>query len=337
MPRKNVCAHTHIILLPWDLLGLGSDAWGGKLSCDATGPSFCSRASTPLIQGPSPSPTEGLLMAGEGGVLFSLRAARRQMLACWLPVIKRPPARLSPALCCAAKRRHAASCCGPWRAPRHRRRCRARPGRSPRASAAVAGVWAGCAGACCHMPRAGGGRLTVPHRGRAPFDTLCAWHWGALLPCECWRCCLQRLGRAVAQPAQLQAGGSDCPQLCHAAGRSVQRVPRKLLGAAVAHRAVPCSWLGHQAAARCAVTLLFLCMRWSRFQRLPSAVRGIFPIGKSLCSPSDPSLVCHPPAAVVPWLCNLLPPACTAHELSWLTSVCWVLLLLTPAKGILYP
>lgn len=126
-------------------------------------------------------------MAGEeGGVLFSLRAARRQMLACSLPVIKRPPARLSPALCCAAKRRHAASRCGPWRAPRCRCRCRcrARPGRSPRASAAVAGVWAGCDGACCRTPRAGGGRLTVPHRGRAPFNTLPAWRWGVPLPCS---------------------------------------------------------------------------------------------------------------------------------------------------------
>lgn len=179
----------------------------------------------PASGGPSLAPAEGLLMAGEGGgVLFSLRAARRQMLACSLPVIKRPPARLSPALCCAAKRRHAASCCGPWRAPR--RRCRARPGHSPRASAAVAGVWGGCDGACCRTPRAGGGRLTVPHHGRAPFDTLPAWHWGIPLPCERWRCCSPAFG--VAEPAQLQAGGSGCPQLCRAvgSGRSVQRVPR---------------------------------------------------------------------------------------------------------------
>lgn len=330
--------HTHIILLPWDLLGLGSDAGGGKLSCDATGPSFCSRATHPPPHpgGPSPAPAEGLLMAGEeGGVLFSLRAARRQMLACSLPVIKRPPARLSPALCCAAKRRHAASRCGPWRAPRRRCRCRARPGRSPRASAAVAGVWAGCDGACCRTPRAGGGRLTVPHR--APSSTLLALAPGG--PCS------PAFGvRRGTAPAQLQAGGSGCPQLCRAVGEGrwgaacATQGLCKLLGTAVARCAVPCcamqlAWMPGLCPLCHAVPLH--AQPWG--QHLPSAVRAVFPIEKSFCSPLDPSLGLPPPAAVVPRLCNLLPPALTAYEPSWLTRVGRVLLLLTPAKGILYP
>lgn len=257
----------------------------------------------PASGGPSLAPAEGLLMAGEGGVLFSLRAARRQMLACSLPVIKRPPARLSPALCCAAKRRHAASCCGPWRAPhRRRRRCRARSGRSPRASAAVAGVWGGCDGACCRTPRAGGGRLTVPHRGRAPLDALPAWHWGVPLPCERWRCCSPAFGvrRGRASPA---AGRwlRLSPAVPHSWIGEVRAACAtqglcKLLGTALAHRAVPYRAVqlartpGHCPLCR-AVPLH--SRPWC--QHLPSAVGGIFAIGKSLCSPLDPSLVCQPP------------------------------------------
>lgn len=297
----------------------------------------------PASGGPSLAPAEGLLMAGEGGVLFSLRAARRQMLACSLPVIKRPPARLSPALCCAAKRRHAASCCGPWRAPhRRRRRCRARSGRSPRASAAVAGVWGGCDGACCRTPRAGGGRLTVPHRGRAPLDALPAWHWGVPLPCERWRCCSPafgvRRGRASPaagrwlrlSPAVPRSWIGEVRAACATQGLC------KLLGTALAHRAVPCRAAGSDTRALpagpcCPFALTALVPApsqccWGNFchWEIP-----LLPLGSLTGLPT--------PAAVVPWLCNLLPPARMAHEPSWLTGVCRVLLLLTPARGVLYP
>lgn len=260
------------------------------LSCDTTGPSFSSTAPTPRIRGPFSLARRGIGdgRGREGGVLFSLRAARRQMLACSLPVIKRPPARLSPALCCAAKRRHAASCCGPWRSPR-RCSCRARRGRSPRASSAVAGVWVfgcsgvrgGCDGACCRTPRAGGGRLTVPHRGRAPFDALPSPGTAvSRSPLPAW---------APLFPGC--SGGRASP----AAGRWLRVSP-----------AVPCGWNGGvcaegatqglcKAAWRCCHSPCCARLVWTPLpalcthQHLPSAGRGVFPVWKSLCSP-----VCHP-------------------------------------------
>lgn len=79
---------------------------------------------------------------GGKGFYFFSSAERRQRLACSLPVIKRPPARLSPALCCAAKLQTCRFLLrGPGALPAAATAAPpARPGRSPCASAALAGV-----------------------------------------------------------------------------------------------------------------------------------------------------------------------------------------------------
>lgn len=183
--EKRLCTYTHThnftplgFSWPWERCR------EGKLSCDATGPSFCSRAPTPRIRGRFSLTRTGIVNGrGERGGCFIFSPGSSASDACVLASCNKATAGAlvtCSVLCCQAQTCRfslRALACSPPPPP-----LRARPGRSPRASAAVAGVWAGCDGACCRTPRAGGGRLTVPHRGRAPFDALAAWHRGAPLP-----------------------------------------------------------------------------------------------------------------------------------------------------------
>lgn len=213
-----------------------------------------------------------------------------------MPLLAAGPGALPP--------RRRCRCC------RCRCRCRARPGRSPRASAAVAGVWAGCDAACCRTPRAGGGRLTVLHCGRAPCYAPCYAQGGSLLPClqEFGVCPWCRQVALVVPSCAVQLGAACATQgLC------------KLLGTAVAfhavpHRAMQLVWTpGH-----CS-----LCMFSPGASTFPVLFRGIFPIGKSLCSLLDPSLVCQPPAAV----CSLAvqsPSSCPHGTRAVWVNWCWL-------------
>lgn len=152
LPSRNVvCVSTCGFFLLWGSLGPGSDV--------PPPPSpFFSRARIGASGGGG---------GGGKGFYFFSSAERRQRLACSLPVIKRPPARLSPALCCAAKLQTCRFLLrGPGALPAAATAAPpARPGRSPCASAALAGV-SGRARRCL-----------LPHApyGRRPFNCSSPW------------------------------------------------------------------------------------------------------------------------------------------------------------------
>lgn len=152
-------------------------------------------------------------------------------------------------------------------------------------------------------------RCLLPHApcGRGPFNC------SSPRPCpiRCPRCLAPRCPAPpaavppsawVAEPAQLQAGGSGCPQLRRTVGVPGRGCASWLGTAAAAHRAVPCT---HNPGA----------------SAFPVLLGEFSPLG----NPSAPPWIPHglpPLAAVVPWLCNLLPAARMAPEPSCLTGSC---------------
>lgn len=343
--EKCLCTHTHIILLPWDFLGLGSDAGGGRLSRDATGPSFCSRAPTPRLRGPF-SGARGGIVNGRGGGCFIFSPGSAASDACVLASCNKATAGAlvtCSLLCCQAQTCRfllRALACSPPPPP---------PLPCPlRALAPCQRGGSRCLGRVrrCLLPHAPCGRgpfncssprpcplgcppclaLGCPAPLRA-LALLFPGVWGA--PWQSQPSCRQVAPVVPSCAAQLDRGG-PC-SVCHAGA-----VQAAWHCSCTPCCAIPCRAAGSDTRALpagpcCPFALTALVPApsqccWGNFchWEIP-----LLPLGSLTGLPT--------PAAVFPWLCNLLPPARMAHEPSWLTGVCRVLLLLTPARGVLYP
>lgn len=127
--------------------------------------------------------------------------------------------------------------------------------------------------------------------------------------------------------AQLDRGG-PC-SVCHAG--AVQAAWHCCCPPCCAH-SVPCSWLGHQGTAHRAV--LSLCTHSPGASTSSVLLGECSPLGNPSAPPWIPHWFANPRSR-----CSLAvqSPSSCPHEPSWLTGVCWALLLLTPARGILYP